>query len=283
MMMKKHKMITRWAKASLCLMGLFLFVNIGIAQQIPARPNPPRLVNDFANILSDSEIYALETKLTKYNDTTSTQICVVTVTTLDGTDSNDFAQKLGEKWGVGHKENNGAVILVLPKTDEHKGDVAIQVGYGLEPYLPDAVCKRIEVNIMLPAFFENDYFGGINMACDEIIRLASGAFKAKGNDNEADDVTALIVLVASIFFIAAALYLISKKGNKNRGDGSQNGGKNGKRHNFWKGLLWAILLSGGGRGGWGSSGGSWGGGHSSGGFGGFGGGHFGGGGASTKW
>ena len=84
----------------------------GFAQKIPARPVPPRLVNDFADILSDREEYALETKLVNYNDTTSTQICVVTVTSLDGTTSDDFAQKLGEQWGVGTNDNNGVVILV---------------------------------------------------------------------------------------------------------------------------------------------------------------------------
>ena len=264
-------------KKRFCLILAILLIGVtGFAQKIPAKPVPPRLVNDFADILSDREEYALETKLVNYNDTTSTQICVVTVTSLDGTTSDDFAQKLGEKWGVGTKDNNGVVILVKPKTADELGDVSIQVGYGLEPYITDAANYVIRTKEMIPAFKEGDYYTGINNAVDAIIGLASGAFTADEYAN--DDDGALAGLVFFLIVMICIVLVSSKKG--------KNGGKNGGRNSFWRGLLWGILLSGnGGRssgGSWGSSGGSWGGGHS-GGFGGFGGGHFGGGGGSSKW
>lgn len=271
----KHK-TTCWVKVFLGLAGLLFFINISLAQNIPARPVPPRLVNDFANILSDREEHALETKLVNYSDTTSTQICVVTVTSLNGMESNDFAQRLGEKWGVGTKKDNGVVILVKPKTANEQGDVSIQVGYGMEPYVTDIATLRIRNKIMIPAFKKNDYYKGIDNAVDAIIELASGAYSSDKHASDNDDALGFFVVFLALVLV---IVLISASGkNKN---GNSSGGKNG----FWRGLLWGILLSSGNRGGgWGGSGGgSWGGGHSSGGFGGFGGGHFGGGGGSSKW
>ena len=257
-------------KKRFCLLLAILLIGVtGFAQKIPARPVPPRLVNDYADILSDKEENALETKLVNYNDTTSTQICVVTVNSLDGTTSDDFAQKLGEKWGVGTKDNNGVVILVKPKTADELGDVSIQVGYGMEPYITDAVNYVIRTREMIPAFKEGDYYTGINNAVDAIIGLASGAFSAEEYTDE--DSGALSGLVFFLIIIICIVISSSKKGKK--------GGKGG----LLNALLWGSLLSGGGRSsiGWGG-GSSWGGGNS-GGFGGFGGGHFGGGGGSSKW
>ena len=278
MMMTKHK-TTRWDKACLVLTGLLLLTNLSFAQKIPARPNPPRLVNDFADILSDKQERSLEHKLVAYNDSTSTQICIVTVTSLNGTTSDDFAYQIGEKWGVGTKNNNGVVILVKPKTADELGDVSIQVGYGMEPYITDAVNYGIRTQEMIPAFKEGNYYKGIDNAVNAIIGLASGAYKsdryAKNNDGED-------VFNGFIIFLIIVIICVIAAASKNNGNG-----KSGGKGSFWRGLLWGILLSGNGRGGrggsssWGGSGGSWGG--SSGGFGGFGGGHFGGGGGSSKW
>ncbi len=275
MTMRQHKTI-REAKSTLCLTALVLLSVLGFAQGIPARPNPPRLVNDFANILTDKQEHALETKLVAYNDSTSTQICVVTVKSLNGTTSNDFAYQIGETWGIGTKENNGVVILVKPKTADELGDVSIQVGYGMEPYITDAVNYGIRTKEMIPAFKENDYYRGIDNAVNAIIGLASGAYKSDKYANDDDDVPAVIGFILFLVFI---IVIFSASG-KNRGGG--------KRGGFWRGLLWGFLFSGNNnRGSWDDSG-SWGGGISrgsggSGGFGGFGGGHFGGGGGSSKW
>lgn len=258
-------------KKRFCLVLAIILIGVtGFAQKIPARPVPPHLVNDFANILSDKEEYALETKLVNYNDTTSTQICVVTVTSLDGTTSDDFAQKLGEKWGVGTKDNNGVVILVKPKTADELGDVSIQVGYGMEPYITDAVNYVIRTKEMIPAFKEGDYYTGIDNAVDAIIGLASGAFTAEEYADEDGDALGILVIFLAIMVV---IVLISSSGK----------GKGGRRSSgFWNGFFLGSMFSGGGGSSWGSGGGSWGGGHG-GGFGGFGGGHFGGGGGSSKW
>ena len=281
MMMKKHK-TTCLDKACLVLTGLLLLTNLGFAQKIPARPTPPRLVNDFADILTDKQERALEHKLVAYSDSTSTQICVVTVKSLNGTTSDDFAYQIGEKWGVGTKNNNGVVILVKPKTANELGDVSIQVGYGMEPYVTDAINYGIRTKEMIPAFKEGDYYKGIDNAVDAIIGLASGAYKSDRYAKNNDDAEAVFGMIVGLCFIAFVLVLIAASGKGKNGKGGSG------NSSFWRGLLWGILLSGNGRGGRG--GGSWGGGSSwggssggFGGFGGFGGGHFGGGGGSSKW
>ena len=132
------------------------------AQDIPDKPNPPRLFNDYAGILPEDQANYLERMLVGFNDSTSTQIAVVIIKSLKGYDKNDFAQRLGQKWGVGQKgKNNGVVILVKPKTMIEKGEVCIQTGYGMEGVLPDATCKRIVDNDIIPRFSNNEYYQGI--------------------------------------------------------------------------------------------------------------------------
>src|ERR1700712_3038118 len=89
------------------------------AQNIPAKPNPPRLVNDLAGMLNQSQVAQLEQKLDTYNDTTSSQIAIVIVKTVQPYDISEFAFKLGTDWGVGKKgKNNGVVVLWA--TDDRK-------------------------------------------------------------------------------------------------------------------------------------------------------------------
>jgi uncharacterized protein len=158
---------------------LLLVPLLGISQDIPEKPVPPRLVNDFAGILSSSEAAMLESRLVAFNDSTSTQIAIVTVKSLNGYDKNDFAQRLGQKWGIGQKgRNNGCVILVKPKYGMEKGEASIQSGYGLEGVLPDAVCKRIVDNEMIPSFRDGNYYQGLLNAVTTIQSLTKGEYTA---------------------------------------------------------------------------------------------------------
>ncbi|MDO8930082.1 MAG: TPM domain-containing protein, partial [Bacteroidota bacterium] len=120
----KHLLLT-------IFLSLFLFSVF--AQDIPERPNPPRLVNDLANVLSDQEEQQLESELVQFDRSTSTQITIVTVPSLNGYEKADFTFRLGEKWGVGRKDkNNGIVIVFKPKIGNERGEVFVAVGYGLE-------------------------------------------------------------------------------------------------------------------------------------------------------
>lgn len=244
------------------------------AQDLPQKPYPQRLVNDFAGMLNGNEINSLENKLVAFNDSTSTQIAIVTVDDLLGYDVADYAQRLAQSWGIGQKElNNGMLILVKPKTESSKGYVAIEQGYGLEGAIPDITCAEIIDNEILPAFREGDYFGGLDRATTVLMELASGEFSAdEYGKSGKDDVSNITPVIIFIIFIVILMFMRS------------NGGKN-QRHISDKGLpLWMLLsMMNSGRG---SHTGSWGGfsgGGHSGGFGGFGGGSFGGGGASGSW
>ena len=240
--------------------SVFLFTIIGInAQDFPARPEPIRFVNDFAGILSGNT-NGLEAKLSAYNDSTSTQIAVVTVTSLNGYDVNDYAQRLAQNWGIGQKgRNNGLIILVAPS--EHK--MTIQVGYGLEEFITDAKSKWIIDNLMKPAFKKGDYVGGIDAAINEIIKKEAGAYSRDGKetDRKAKNGGNWIIWLIIIVIIIISLFM-------KRGGGGYSRYSSG-----------GSYYGGGGFGGGGFGGGSFGGGSS----GGFGGGSFGGGGASGDW
>ena len=262
---------------SVALLFNLLFADYLFSQDIPDRPVPPRLVNDFAGILSEREVSALEGKLVSFNDSTSTQIAIVTVPSLNGYDVIDYAQRLGEKWGIGQRElNNGILILVKPKTADSGGKVTIVQGYGLEGAIPDITNAQIIDYEMLPAFRENDYFGGLNAAANTLMSLARGEFSASEYGNKAKKSSEKGMPLGVIIFIIIVVILVlsgKSRGSNNRHIGSGN-------LPMW--LLLSMLGSGGShKGSWGGfSGGSGGGG---GGFGGFGGGSFGGGGASGSW
>jgi len=263
-----------WLKSFLLFfIGLSLSTGI-IAQDFPEKQYPPRLVNDFAGMLNGREINELENKLVAFNDSTSTQIAIVTISDLRGYDVADYTQRLAEKWGIGQRGlDNGILVLVKPRTNDSMGQVSIAQGYGLEGAIPDLACARIIDQEILPSFRQGDYFGGLDRATTVLMQLASGEFNADeyGEKEGSLGEIAPFIIILIIFIIL----LFSKS----------SGGRN-QKHISDKGLpLWLLLSmmnsgSNSHRGSWGGfSGGSSGGG----GFGGFGGGSFGGGGASGSW
>ena len=240
--------------------------------QVPARPDPPRLVNDFAGILGDCQW--LEDSLERIAMETSNQICVVTMDDFGGYDKAMMAYSIGQQWGVGTQRNrNGVVILIKPKTAESKGEAFIATGYGLEGGITDATCTRIVNQEMIPHFRENDYLGGVWAGAQVVRDLAVGEYNEEDYAQQ-DDGDALLGLILFILILALFFYLASKS------NGS-NGNRNNRDTGTWGGPIIFTTGSDWGRGGssW-SGGGSWGGG---GGWGGFGGGSFGGGGGGGSW
>lgn len=231
------------------------------AQEFPAKSN--RLVNDYATLLSADEVNTLEQKLVAYNDSTSTQISIVIIKSLEGYEVSDYAVKLASAWGIGQSDkNNGAIILVA--LDEKK--MSIQTGYGLEGVLPDAICKRIIERELKPSFKAGNFYEGFDLATTAMFKFASGEYKAdhykKGKKLPIGAL--LIAFIVVILIVSRA----SKKYQTIDGKGVRGGGG-----------FFPPFIGGGGFGGGGFGGGSSGGG----GFGGFGGGSFGGGGASGGW
>ena len=147
-----------------CILSLFICTLW--AGAVPSRPEPQRLVNDYAGIFQPHQTDELERMLVAFDDSTSNQIAVVTVLDLEGYSAAEYATQIGLEWQVGSARfDNGIVVLVKPKTADSSGQVFIAVGYGLEGAIPDAYVKRIINNEMIPHFMSEDYYGGVASAC----------------------------------------------------------------------------------------------------------------------
>ena len=228
------------------------------------------LVNDYANVLTPDQKQALENKLVALDDSTSTQISVVIVPTVGSYSISDYNVELGRAWGVGGKQNNNGVVLLIAKEDRK---LDITVGYGLEGALPDVTSKSIIDDVIVPNFKGNDYYRGIDQGTDAIIAAVKGEYntpRAKsGKGNSSGKIIFIVILV---------LFLLLSSGG-----GNSKGGSFMSRRGAMPFILGSLLGSGGrGGGGFGGGGGGFGGG-GGGGFGGFGGGSFGGGGSSGSW
>jgi uncharacterized protein len=254
------------------IFGFFLFTFVQ-AQDLLPKPNPAKLVTDMANVLSPEQKETLERKLVAIDDSSSNQIAVVLLKTLDGYPIEEYANKLFRAWGIGNKKTNNG-ILVLVSVDEHK--IRIEIGYGLEGAIPDITTSSIIRNDIVPNFKTGAYYQGIDLATNSLAKAAVGEYKVKrespivGSKSKLKNIlTFLVILVVVIVMVAG-------------GRGGGGGGMMSRRGvgGVAETLFWASLLSGGGGGR--SSGGGFGGGDS-GGFGGFGGGSSGGGGASGSW
>jgi len=266
----------KWIKYTLWLALFLPFINLA---QVPLRPDPPKLVNDFAGILRQDQVALLEDSLVQFARQTSNQVVVVTLTSLNGYDPGDLAYRIGESWGVGQKDkSNGIVVLVKPKAGNERGQVYISVGYGLEGVIPDAVANgKIIDREMIPRFQENNYFGGIMAGVQVIMELSRGEYTAgqyQGGEKQDKQGGGFSVLFIILLILFITLFRGKNKGKFNTGTRSLP---------FW--MLMGMMGSkgsgswsdfSGGRGGFGGGGGG-------GGFGGFGGGSFGGGGAGGSW
>lgn len=282
----KMKSLSTYKKALLfILFSLSFSFSATKAQDFPTPQNPPRIVNDFAGILNSDELNALENKLVRFNDSTSTQIAVVIIDDLNGYDPSEYAISLGEKWGVGQKgKDNGIVILIKPKKGNERGQVFIATGKGLEGVIPDAIANRITDVEMIPRFKNGDYYGAIDAATDVLESLAlqefsAGQYAKKTEAKKAPIGLALFVLfiVMLLVFVVPAFKARSYAQTNNLGFWAaffllMNSGRSGGSYNHFSNGT-------GGFGGFGGGSGFGGGG----GFGGFGGGGFGGGGAGGSW
>ncbi|MBT9483911.1 YgcG family protein [Sediminibacterium sp.] len=260
------------------LLILLLLANFlgAIAQNVIAPPNPPRLVNDLAGVLSKEQVAILEEKLVALDDSTSNQIAVVILKTLEGYDVQDYANKLFRSWGIGNKKTNNGV-LILASIEDRK--VWIEVGYGLEGAIPDITASSIYRNEIVPEFKQQNYFRGIDNAINALSKAAVGEYKTKRNKPSSDGKSGNSILTF-LFIVVVVIFVLGAGG---RGGGGRGGGMMSRRGaaNVAEALLWSSLLGGNNRGGGGFGGG--GGGFGGGGFGGFGGGSSGGGGAGGSW
>ena len=246
--------------------AIVAFVSItGTALAYTSPGKPVGYVNDFAKILTSDQAATLETKLTTFEQQTGAEVSIATISDLGGDSVDNFAVELFQEWGIGKKgADNGWLILVAPNDQEAR----IEVGYGLEPTVTDALSSVILNHDMLSAFKTGDYYGGLDKATSDIIGLINndpsivktvsdqvGQY-SQGSQSSSQPVPLFVPIIIFVIFII----LVSTRW--------------GRR------VLFYMFLSNAFRGGRNGGGGFGGGG---GGFGGFGGGGSGGGGASGKW
>ncbi len=241
------------------------------AQNVLPKPNPPRLVVDAAGLLSQDQQNILEQKLDRFSDTTSNQITIVTVKTLDDVPIEDYAVKLFREWGIGTAKHNNGVLLLVSAQDQK---IRIEVGYGLEGAITDVMSKDIIENDLAPNFKEHNYYQGFDEATNSLEAAAAGEYKERGTQSDSGGGGNNGIGVFIIIIIVIILIIRGRRGGGGGGMMSRRG------FNPW--IIPTMFPGGGWRGGGGGfGGGGFGGG--GGGFGGFGGGSSGGGGASGGW
>ncbi len=250
------------------ILGLVLAFVVCAAYALTFPELTGRVIDD-AGILDAATKAALERKLADFESKTTGQLVVVTLKSLQGTSIEDYGYQLGRHWGIGQKDKNtGALLIVAP--NERK--VRIEVGYGFEGTLTDAVSRLIIENSILPRFRVNDFAGGIGRGVDDIIGAVSvdaEEWKSRAKKRP-DDQPDLADLLTFLFFIVIFFIIVTSVARQGRQQAQAGPGMR-------RGPRGPIILP--MPGSWGGSD-SWGG--SSGGFSG-GGGSFGGGGASGSW
>ncbi len=286
---------------ALCLLGLSFLAQAQAQGEFPALSG--RVV-DLASLLDDAQESALSAQLDAHEQETGNQLVVATVESLDGRDIADYANRLGRFWQIGTSENDNGVLLVVAPNERK---VRIEVGYGLEGALTDALSSIIIQREILPAFRKGSFAQGIQQGVNAILQAIQGEYTAAdSNENSSDPLTRQIGNFIPLIFIAMVgiPHLLRKTGYRKAANGAFPAGFAGLAASLGTGNLLiglaaavvaflVVYFMGSGKGGGGSggvrrnmpigtggfrSGGSLGGGGFSGG-----GGSFGGGGASGGW
>jgi len=161
-------------------------------------------VNDYASLLPTDRARALEERLVRFEQETGHQIAVLTIPSLEGEDLEGFSIRVGETWKIGQKGFDNGAILLIARNDRK---LRIEVGYGLEGVLPDAIASRIIREVIVPHFRANDYPGGIEAGVDAVMKVTRGeplpeTARSKGPPRRTDP-----FLAAPLLFYAALLAL----------------------------------------------------------------------------
>lgn len=208
-MLIESKSVVRCRVLLIVVVALLLAPFISFAST-PPKPAFFKPVTDYTSTLSHSEQEYLNSRLTSFYDTTSNQIVIVLVERLENS-IESVAQAIGEEWGVGDsKFNNGVVILIKPKIRNESGELFIATGYGVEGVLPDAICKRISDRVIIPHFYDGNYFSGIVKGLEVIEPLVAGEYSYTTYLSEEEN----LYIGPLIIFALLSLFLFSFRRKK---------------------------------------------------------------------
>jgi uncharacterized protein len=255
-------------RAFVVLSCLFLVV-FAISAYALTFPQMTGRVVDEAGILDQGTRAALERKLAEFEAKTTGQLVVVTLKSLQGASVEDYGYQLGRHWGIGQKEKNSGVLLIVAPNERK---VRIEVGYGLEGQLTDAVSRLIIENSIIPRFRAGDFVGGINRGVDDIIQALADPdewrVRARQRPDNQPGLADIIVFLLFLIVVLMIVRNIARSGMQAPRDmrGRRGGpilvpmpipwGRGSRSSDSWSGSSGGFRGGGGGFGGGGASG-SW--------------------------
>ncbi len=225
----------------------------------------PRLrghVNDYSGLMAPERARAMEERLARFEQETGNQVAVLTIPGLEGEDLEGFSIKVADTWKIGKKGFDNGVILLIVKNDRK---LRIEVGYGLEGVLPDAIASRIIREVIVPHFRANDFAGGIEAGVEAILKVTSGERLPEAAQRRAGPRGNSPFSGALLILLLVAIPIIGVLGNLSRrrsGEAWSAGGS--RRYRSWGGPTFGGGFGGGG--GFSGGGGGFGGGGASGGW-----------------
>lgn len=216
------------------------------AQNIPHLPQPVQYVNDYVGLMSNLEREFLEDKLRNYDESTSTQIVIVTLESLEGYSIKRYSRKWAKEWGIGRKGKDNGLLIFIPQKERK---VRIEVGYGLEAYIPDITAGRIIDELITPRFRQNKFYEGLNEATNLIIDYLQGTFQADDpytnelqkpfsfsqySNEEQVGIIALIIFGSIFFIVIISAIIKSQIGSSTYSSGRSHhsSGSSGSYHNY---------------------------------------------------
>jgi uncharacterized protein len=267
--MRALLMRLRRATIGICALSAMLVLALMLwSSALAAEPKFPALsgrVVDDADVLNASTVGELTLMLADHERTTGEQVVVVTLASLQGYTIEDYGYQLGRHWGIGQKStNNGALLIVVPK--EHK--VRIEVGYGLEGELTDAISRTIIENNILPAFRRGDFNAGVLAGTTSILKVLGGGESAQPStgwsapEDSNDAMTGWMSLLIGFFLMSWLIWVVLRDASTGRNEIFLRAGRRPVR--IYGGLGGGGFSGGGGGGGFSGGGGSFGGGGASG-------------------
>ena len=192
----------------------FLSENASAQYEIPEKPSVQTSLYDYIDLLSASEKSALESKLIRYADSTSTQIVCIIIGSTNGEDISMLGAEWGQKWGIGQSGEDNGIVITLAKDDRK---VDINTGYGIEYRVTDLMAERIINRIMIPQFKEEKYYAGLDQGSDAIFAALKGEFKEDRDfgKKQGNKIPFFLIFIFIIIIIA----LMSKDGRGKGGGG----------------------------------------------------------------
>jgi uncharacterized protein len=231
--------------------------SVGFAQ--PQIPKLKMWATDLTNTLNKLELNELNRRLKTYQDTTSNQVLVLMIPSLEGYPIEMLAEEIATQNKIGTEKNDNGILLLIAKDDR---ELRIEVGYGLEGAVPDAIASSIIRNIIRPNFRNDDYYGGISEGVEAIISAIGGEYTADESDEDSGFPFIIFVIILIVIFLFMKSGGPFVPGGVYRTSTRSGGWSSGSSSSSW-----------GGSSGWSGGGGGFSGG----------GGSFGGGGASGSW